>query len=253
MNYPETTPARQAAVNGLAAVGFIALVVAGIWLAVYSTRFIPNAVNRIGQAAVYLGSVFTPAPTPSLTVVPSDTASTTINFGEATTSAATSTPAATTTPSTPKPVATTPGSQTNTTVTIGNGSSVAPALYGLSDLSITVKTVGYLTTTSADSFVAARTVPSGNRPAVTFTVKNTGTNATGSWNFRASIPTRRAYTYESPQQQSLLPGESIDYTLGFDQATTGTDQLITLSVNDNRMAVESNYNNNTTSAAVNVQ
>src|SRR3989344_3436924 len=46
---------RQAAINGLAVVGFIALVGAGIWFAVYSTRFVPTVVNNLGAAAVYLG------------------------------------------------------------------------------------------------------------------------------------------------------------------------------------------------------
>jgi hypothetical protein len=52
-------PARHAAINGLAIVGFIALLVAGIALAIYSARFLPKTASRIGAAAVSLSSVFT--------------------------------------------------------------------------------------------------------------------------------------------------------------------------------------------------
>ena len=38
--------------------GFVILVGAGIWLAVYSTRYVPTVVNRISAAAVYFGSLF---------------------------------------------------------------------------------------------------------------------------------------------------------------------------------------------------
>ena len=48
------TPARQAIINGLAVFGFIALIATGIWLAVYSTRFVPTVISRVGGAAVYL-------------------------------------------------------------------------------------------------------------------------------------------------------------------------------------------------------
>ena len=53
-------PARQAAANGLAIVGFIALIALGLFLAVSASRFVPGIVNGLGSAAVYLGSVFTP-------------------------------------------------------------------------------------------------------------------------------------------------------------------------------------------------
>ena len=84
---------RQMVINGLAVAGFIALVAAGVWLAVYSTRFVPGIVNGAGAAAVSLGSLFTPAHSPGLLVVSTPAASTTISFGETdATSTATTTP-----------------------------------------------------------------------------------------------------------------------------------------------------------------
>jgi hypothetical protein len=223
------TPPRAAAKNGLAIVGFVALVLVGMWLAIYSARFVPTAVSRLGAAAVYLGSVFTPPSAPTLTVIP--TASTTLPFdGATTTSATTSAPATSnTTPTKPTPSysAPKPGQETSTTTQI-SGATRTGALYGLPDLAVTIDQVGYLATTSAESFIASSTVPHGSRPAIVFTVRNVGTNVSSVWNFTAQIPTQTAYVYTAPNQQALNPGDSIQFTLGFDQATAGATQKISL-------------------------
>lgn len=245
-----TTSTRQAVINGLAVVGFVALVAAGIWLAVYSTRFVPTVVNRIGSAAVYLGSVFTPSDESTLSVVSNPTASTTILFGTESLSTMATT-AATPTPVKPKPVATTPGNTTSGTYQIG-GATTTAILSGLPDFVTTITALGYLATSSAESFVASSTVPSGGRPAVRFTIKNIGTNVTGTWRFSASIPTQSSYLYYSPFQQSLNPGDSIDYTLGFDQAIAGSDKMISVSANFDRVIAESSINNNNASAQLTI-
>jgi CARDB len=259
MNTPQTTfittPARQKAVTGLAVVGFVALIVLGLSLAVYSTRFVPGVVNRVGSAAVYLGSVFNPTPAPAITVVPNSSAATTISFGASSATPATTTTTTTTTSN----VATTPvakvpatsGQNTSNTYQIASGSTAA-APYGLPDLTVYITDIGYLTSASADSYVSATTVPSGDRPAVKFTIKNIGTNWTGTWRFSASIPTRTSYVFQSDQQQSLAPGESIDYTLGFDQALTGANQLISITANSDHTAAESTESNNNITAFFNV-
>ena len=243
------SPARGAAVNGLAVVGFIALVAAGLWLAIYSTRFVPGVVSRIGTAAVYIGSVFNPAPNSSLSVVPTPTASTTISFGDGST---TPTTAATTTPSKPvvtKPAAPSAGTKTTTTITVGT--TTQPVAYsGLGDLAVNLDTTGYLTTNTTDSFVASTTVPHGDNAAVRFTIKNVGTNWSGTWTFSASIPTYPAYTFVSQPQQSLAPGDSIDYTLGFNQATTGTNQVITVTIAPS--TADSNTLNNSATAGLTI-
>ncbi len=243
---PQSAPNRAAAIHTLAVVGFVALIGAGMWLAVYSTRYVPGVVGRIGTAAVYLGSVLTPAPPASLSVVPTPVASTTIPFGES---------SPTTTPKTasvePKTIATTAGQKTTTTTQI-SGAATPNALSGLPDLVVSIKTVGYLSSTSTDSFVASQTVPAGNRPAISFSIKNIGTNATGAWRFSASIPTTLTPIYQSVPQQSLNPGDYIDYTLGFDQANRGTDQVISVTANFDRAVTESNSNNNSASAKVTI-
>jgi subtilase family serine protease len=87
---------------------------------------------------------------------------------------------------------------------------------------------------------------------VQFIIKNTGTNATGSWRFSAVIPTETAYVYQSVPQQSLNPGESIEYTLGFDQAKAGANQTISINVNFDHSVAESDTTNNGASANITV-
>ena len=215
----EQTPARKVTLYSLAVVGFVALIACSMWLAVYSTRYVPAVVNKIGGAAVYLSSLFTPSDA-TLTVVPPE--------------AATSTPVtSTSTPSVvPEPVVT----------------AVTPqpvVLSGLPDLAITFATTGYLTTTENDSFVASSTAPANTHPAIKFTVKNIGTNVSGPWRFSTVIPTQTNFIYQSPIQQTLRPGESIDYTLGFDHGQTGANQTISVTVNFDNAISEAHTDNNT--------
>lgn len=233
---------REIAISVLAVIGFISLMGASLWLALYATRFVPGVVNRFGTATVYLSSIFFPAP-PSLTVIPTPTASTTIPFDTAT-----ATPATTTAlkPVVPKPAVppvshTYPISGTSTV-------TVPPVFSGLPDLTVTIAAIGYLATSSAESFVASSTVPVGSRPAVRFSIKNVGTNSATPWRFSATIPTQSAYFFQSQPQLPLSPGESIDYTLGFDQANKGTGQMVSVTANFDKAIAESNQNNNSAAA-----
>jgi hypothetical protein len=225
----------------LAVAGFIALVGLGMWLAVYSTRFVPTVVNRLGAAAVYLGQVMR-LPHPALSVVPTAT-STVLSFADATSTRSTSIL---------EPVKATPTAGTAATSTALITPATPGAPYGLPDLSVRITAVGYLATTSANSFVASSTVPAGSRPAVQFTIKNIGTNVTGPWRFSASIPTQNAYLYQSASQQSLAPGDSIDYTLGFDQANRGANQTMSVTANFDNAVSETTTRNNSASTTITV-
>ncbi|KKW43501.1 MAG: hypothetical protein UY97_C0025G0009 [Parcubacteria group bacterium GW2011_GWB1_57_6] len=229
------SPARQAAVNGLAMVGFIALVGAGVWLAIYSTRFVPTVVNGVGAAAVYLGSVLTPAPDSSLSVVPTPTASTTIPFGTATTTSATTTQVSPAKPSKPSyPIVTAPA---------------PPAPYGLPDLAVQISAVGYVTCDSQQCFVPSASVPSGYKPAVKFNVKNNGTNVTGIWNLNVSVP---GQDQKFDNLESMLPGAEATYVAWVTDARTASTQTIAVTVNYDGSVTESNTGNNTSSANVQV-
>ena len=241
---------RPAALHSLAAVGFVTLVSLGVWLAVYSTRFVPQAVGSIGSAAVYLGSVFKPAPHASISVVPA--ASTTIPFDVATTTAPVAATAATTTDERAKAPASAPSAGKETASASPLGVASPAVLSGLPDLVTHIDAVGYLATSSADSFVASSTVPAGSRPAVRFTIKNIGSNATGSWRWSASIPTSSDSIYQSAAQQSLNPGDYIEYTLGFDQANPGTSQMISVTANFDHAVTESATNNDSASVQIKI-
>jgi CARDB len=227
----------------LAAIGFVVLVGAGMWLAVYSTRFVPEMVNGAGEAAVYLGSLFIPNHKSGISVVPATTASTTISFG----TDSTSTPATSTSH---KHIVTTAGTETDGVYQISG--TAAPVLSGRPDLIVNIDATGYLATSSAGSFIAASTIPEGVRPAVSFTIKNIGTNASGAWRFSVSVPTQIPYTYQSQPQQSLNPGDSIDYVIGFDQSNTGTNEAVSIIANFDNAITESNTNNNSASAEMTI-
>lgn len=230
------SPARQAAIDGLAIVGFIALVGAGVWLAIYSTRFVPTVVNRFGAAAVYLGSVFTPAPDSSLSVVPTPTASTSIPFDTATTTSATTTQVTPAKPSKPSyPVVTAP--------------APPAALYGLPDLTVQIGAVGYVTCDSQQCFVPSASAPSGYKPAIKFNIKNSGTNVTGIWNLNVSVP---GQDQKFDNLESMLPGAEVTYVAWITDAQTGSMQTITVTANYDGSVTESNTGNNTSSSDLQV-
>lgn len=250
------TSNRVTVINALAVAGFVALMALGMWLAVYSTRYVPNIVGRMGAAAVYLGSVFTPSPEASLVVIPETP--TTISFGEEASStlstSASSTAIDVTLPrAAPKPVTPTAGTRTTNTYQIGGATTTTNVATGLPDLMVKINAIGYLATSSAESFVASSTVPTGKPTAIHFTIKNIGTNVTGPWRWSAFIPTQSAYTQESQPQQSLAPGDSIEYWLGFDYYSANKGlQTISVTANFDKTVKESNEDNNTASTKVTI-
>lgn len=230
---------RQAATNGLAIIGFITLMSLGVWLAIYATRFVPQTVDRIGVAAVYLGSVFKQDETSTLSVVP--TASTTIQFGEAsstsTTASASHTPETAArpvwTPSTPVDVANTAIPTTHT----------APAYSGAPDLAVVIESVG---TVAADgsSIIATTTIPAHTQIAMKFRVTNIGTNVSGPWTMNIAIPSGGASANQTFSQGSLLPSQPSEYIVRFDNITPGTGHTIVVRIDPNHTLAESNTGNN---------
>ncbi len=238
---------------GLAVVGFITLVGSSIWLASYSARFIPIITKNIASASVYLGSTFSsrnvtsPKSTSSIT----SNASTTILFGHTGTNATSTSSVSKKRPTTQGRHSDIPsaGKKISHTYKL-NGTHVV--LSGLPDLMLKITSVGYLNATSTNSFIASSTVPIGKLPAIKFTVKNIGTNISGEWRFSAYIPTRPFYLYKSSKQRTLRPNESIDYTLGFNQASQGLDKVISIKVNFDNTVAESITTNDTASTSITI-
>lgn len=113
------------------------------------------------------------------------------------------------------------------TATGAANTSIAPAVK---------KTATKTTTKAATTYVAARrttalygtpdlqvrmisnpgTVAAGTQIPLQFEVANVGTNvAPANWNFTANLPYSGGYTYQSPNQQALYPGDKIVYTLSY--------------------------------------
>jgi CARDB len=250
---------RFTTVHGLAVVGFITLIGAGMWLAVYSNRFVPSVVGRFSSAAVYLGALVSPSPKPlasTSTLTPPQTISfgdfgalAPVNQSDASTTVKEPDPPA---PTTVRPVQPVAGERTSSVIQLGATTTTIAQANGLPDFVVTIDSIGYLPAPSADSFVASSSVPAGSRPAVKFTVKNAGSGTSGSWRFSASIPTQTAYIYQSQPQQPLAPGDSIAYVLGFDQAKKGEGQTISISANIDNAAAESIPDNNSASVKITV-
>jgi hypothetical protein len=247
-----TTDTRRAAVNGLAIVGFIVLVIVGMALAVYAARFVPATISRIGSAAVYLSSqVFSSDEDADLEVV---TEPETVPFGD---DAAVATSTATTTPLTPTfpgtPVATTPVAGTPTTVTVPVQVPAAANYSGLPDLAVENVQTGYLRTDEPSSFRAASEVPDGEKGAVKFTVINRGTNVAGSFDFDFRINTSPSISKNYDVTRKLRPQERIEYTLWFDRVRGNDNRTITIDVDPKDRLDESNERNNEETVSIDIE
>lgn len=247
----DKSPNRQAAQSALAIVGFIALILIGIGLAIYAARYVPVALNRLGTGAVSLSSIFTPAEEEvveepvvvvSETTVPFEPIATSTDSGE------------TVTPTyTPGPVAT--GTVRPGTVTYTQPVPIVvppQGPYGRADLSVEITAVGYCTSDRVSSFRRSNDVPDGENGGFQFAVRNLGTNTSGSWDFEYDLPTSPALSRTVSNQRSLSPGDRVDYTLCFTEPRSGNNRTVRVDVDSNREVTESNENNNGDSAQIDI-
>lgn len=244
--------ARRAAVNGLAVVGFVALLFIGITLAIYAARYLPETASRLGAANVYFSSLFNGGEEDNdLAVVPGESVPFEDERNDEEDRDAEEEPVATTTSPTAPTTPVTPGRPTTPVIT----AVPVPGthnLYGKADLTVRLVEVGYLRTSSTDSFVKASRVPEGERAAFKFRVTNVGTNSSGRWQFEADLPTRPRYTYKSREQVSLLPGQFADFTLGYDRPRDGEND-VKIEIDSGEDVNESNERNNTLTFEIEVE
>lgn len=69
---------------------------------------------------------------------------------------------------------------------------------------------------STGTFIATTTPSRQSRVAVRFAIENIGTKTSNEFTFSAVLPTYPPYTYFSPSQVALGPGDRIEFTIGFD-------------------------------------
>ncbi len=98
------------------------------------------------------------------------------------------------------------------TIVIPQGRASDPN--GYTDLTARVIEVGYMDPSGA--FVASSTPSRQYRIAVRFAIENVGSKTSNEFTFSAVLPTFPPYTYFSPAQVALGPGDRIEFTIGFD-------------------------------------
>jgi hypothetical protein len=242
--------ARAAAVNALAIVGFIVLILIGMALAIYAARFVPETLSRVGSAAVYLSSQVFPADEETdLVVVPGET----VPFGEDAT-VATTTEAATDTAPASEGAVTNPRPGTPVTVTYPVAVPAAAPGTGRPDLVVENVQTGYLTGTSVSTFRASSRVPDGERGAVKFTIANRGTNiADDNFEFNFRINSSPSIRESYRVTRDLRPNERIEYTLWFDRVREADNRTITIDIDSDNDVSESNENNNDRTVRIDIE
>ena len=167
----------------IAVIGLIAVLLLGAWGIIQLAFFIPTFLSNIG------GSL---APKNQVAQVATTTVQTPIVQTPAVVAPARETQ---------KPVVKKPAAKPAAATYVASSKPYA-ALYGYPDLQVRM----------LNNPGGAR----GGQVSVQFVIENTGTNVVpANWFFTASLPYSPVYTYQSPVQQALYPGDKIVYTLGY--------------------------------------
>ena len=122
---------------------------------------------------------------------------------------------------------------------------------GKADLVVKVLAIG---TVNADSgkFTERDEIPLNGRGAIRFEVRNDGTKESGRWEFEAELPTSPSYTYNSKTQQTLFPGDRIEFIIGFDEIKRANEVDYEIFVDSEKDVSESNERNNTVTGQIEV-
>lgn len=234
---------QENAMRIIAVIGLIAVLLLGAWGIIQLAFFIPSFLGTIGnslnnsknQAAV-VTTATTTVQTPLVVQTPAVVA-----------------PAQ----ETKKPVAEKPAAKPAATYIATT--QPRAALYGYPDLQVRIINM-------------PANVRAGQQVNLQFVIENVGTNMVpANWFFTASLPYSPVYTYQSPVQQALYPGDKIVYTLGYtapyaydttdsmygwsypywtlDQSQAyGQMSTVSIDADPYNLVRESNENNNTASA-----
>jgi hypothetical protein len=172
--------------------------------------------------------------------------------GGSSNTAATPSPVAPTTPTTPSKPTPTPGTPTSQVYTYPVGTTaVTENPNGKADLKVTILATGVVDKLTG-AFATTTDLKRSDRIGVKFAVENAGDKSSGQWKFNAILPTFPPFTFNSDYQQTLAPGDRIEFTIGFDQAVAGT-QEVKFVLDPQQFVAESNEANNTTTINITVQ
>jgi hypothetical protein len=220
----ESQKIREKITNALAGVGFVTLLALGVWFSIQVVKFTPTILSSVASVGTSLSSIFTPAQqtAPQATTTDSIGAQQGVDFSNI------------------KPL--TAGEQENGVYPVSGIGISQPN--GRIDLSVHILETG-IVSTSTNTFVATSPIATSQKGAVRFEVINLGSKESGSWTFNAVLPTYPRHIFHSTTQQSLLPGDKIEFTLGFDQVNgTVSEDVITINVDPTGSIPESSKTNN---------
>jgi len=207
--------------ESVAIIGFIVIAILGMAIAVYAARFVPSAISGLAGAGAYVSNLF----------ILEDGTNDPVIVDEPVVDE----------PVTPEPVTPEPDPVPPTPAPT---KPVAPAYYGLSDLTVNITTVGYCTTGAQNSLVPSNTVPRGARyGGVRFTVTNIGTNFSGTWAYEvetAASPSESIERFGS----TIAPGGIAIGTVCFPRGTRENDGEVTVTVDSRNSVLETNERNN---------
>ena len=251
---------KDQVLKSMAIVGFIAVIIFGVWLAVKIVALMPTAFSSLASIADgvynYRGDAtteevveITPAPSEDDAVVltteefPEKEAGTAENEDEIVAEVVGETPEPpVVTPTTPT-VPTTPLPPAPTTIETVTYEVPQSDPNGQVDLAVKLLGVGELDNTG--NFVKGSGMYGDERGAFQFEVKNIGTKTSGEWDFTATLT--NGVEYDAPKQIALKPQERVVFVLGY--GDTGSDGIHNIGVELNQNDTN-NTNNSFTWAVV---
>lgn len=216
---------KKAALNGFAIVGFGALIVAGIFLAIYAARYVPEALSRLSSAVI----------------LSSDGGN---DGAPATTTPSTTKPAATATTTKPVTTPTTPVIYTTPTRVV---TQTGPKLYGLPDLTLINVEGGYM---RGSTFIEDDNVPDGRDAALRFTVRNSGTNIASGWKVRVEVEDEDTAIGSGG---TLYPNGTQNFSLRVTDPKQEKNKTIQIEVDYQNRVAESNERNNEDSLDLDIE
>ena len=121
---------------------------------------------------------------------------------------------------------------------------------GLIDLEARILELGVIDK-NTNVFTASSSPSANVRVAVKFEVINNGTKQSGAWAFNAVLPTFPNYIYIGDYQPSLMPGEKVEFTIGFDSVERKKNGEFVVNIDPNNSVKESIETNNITKLIIN--
>jgi hypothetical protein len=162
---------KNTARQGVAIVGFIAIAIIGMAIAIYAARFVPSAISSLAGAGAFVSDIFILEENPSKPAAP------------------TKEEPKEETPAKPVEEESTPDEETPV-VTPPAPAPTTPVTYsGFPDLRADITAVGYCASRNQASFVRATSIPRGAAyGGAQFMLSNVGTNIASGWTFAIDTP-----------------------------------------------------------------